>query len=103
MFYARPISLGHLSRYCDISCYYLCFVFVCHTVLSVPCSLVDTCWERADLLTLLYVVFYCVFVTFPYGDLGMVWYLIVSLPDLCLLSYIYFRVMAGKSAHLIAT
>ena len=31
------------------------FVFVCHTVLSVPCSLVVTCWERAD-LTLLYVM-----------------------------------------------
>ena len=32
--------------------YYLCFVFVCHTVLSVPCSLVLTWWERADLLYL---------------------------------------------------
>ena len=36
---------------------YLCLVFVCHTVLSVPCSLVVTCWERADLLALLYVMF----------------------------------------------
>ena len=35
----------------------------CHTVLSVPCSLVDTCWERADLLALLYAMFSCVFVT----------------------------------------
>ena len=26
--------------------------FVCHIVLSVPCSLVVTCWERADLLVL---------------------------------------------------
>ena len=25
----------------------------------------------------------CVFVTFPYGILGQVWYLIVSIPDLC--------------------
>ena len=47
-----------------------------------------TCWERADLLTdLLYVMFYCVFVTFPYGSLGQVWCLIVSIPDLCILSY----------------
>ena len=30
---------------------------------------------------------YCIFVTFPCGILGQVWYLIVSLPDLCLLSY----------------
>ena len=29
-------------------------------VLSVPCSLVVTCRERADLLALLYVLFYCV-------------------------------------------
>ena len=32
----------------------------------------------------------CVFVTFPYGVLGQVWYLIVSIPDLCLLSYFYY-------------
>ena len=29
---------------------YLCFLFACHTVLSVSCSLVVTCLERADLL-----------------------------------------------------
>ena len=40
--------------------FYLCFVSVCHTVSSVPCSVVITCWERADLLTLLYVMFSCV-------------------------------------------
>ena len=27
-------------------------------------------------------MFYCVFVTFPCGILGQVWYLIVSIPDL---------------------
>ena len=30
-----------------------------------------------------------VFVTFPYGILGQVWYLIVSIPDLCCLSYFF--------------
>ena len=30
---------------------------------------------------------YCIFVTFPCGILGQVWYLIVSYPDLCHLSY----------------
>ena len=39
----------------------------------------------ADLLALLYVMFS--FVTFPYGVLGQKWYLIVLIPDLCLLSY----------------
>ena len=60
---------------------YLCFAFVCHTVLFVPCSLVVTCWETADFLALLYVMFPCVFVTFPYGVLGQVWFLIVLIPD----------------------
>ena len=60
---------------------------VCHVFLSVHCSLVVTCYERADLLALLCVMFYCVFVTFPCGVLGQVWYFIVSIPDLCLLTY----------------
>ena len=34
-----------------------------------------------------FVMFYCVFVTFPCGILGQVWYLIVSISDLCHLSY----------------
>ena len=32
-------------------------VGVCCAVVSVPCSLVVTCWERADLLAVVYVVF----------------------------------------------
>ena len=43
-------------------------------------------WERADLLALLCDVLLC-FVTFPCGIMGQVWYLIVSIPDLCRLSY----------------
>ena len=34
-----------------------------------------------------FVMFYCVFVTFPCGILSQVWHLIVSIPDLCHLSY----------------
>ena len=50
-----------------------------------------TCWERADLMALFYVMFSCVFkfVTFPCGVLVQVWYLIVLIPDLCLLPYFY--------------
>ena len=33
---------------------------------------VVTCWERAGLLALLYVMFSCVSVTFQYGVLGQV-------------------------------
>ena len=36
-------------------------------------------------MEVLNVMFYCDFVTFPCGVLGQVWYLIVSIPDLCLL------------------
>ena len=61
---------------------------VYHAVLSVHSSLVVTCWERADLLDLLYVMFSCAFfITFPCGVLDQVWYLIVLLPDLCLVPY----------------
>ena len=30
-----------------------------------------------------FVMFNCVFVTFPYGIFGQMWYLIVLIPDLC--------------------
>ena len=59
---------------------------VSHVFASVHCCLVITCCERADLLALVSDV-YCTFVTFPCGILGQVWYLIVSFPDLCRLSY----------------
>ena len=58
-----------------------------HTVLSVLCSLVVTCWESADLLALVYVTFSCEFVTFPYDVLGMVWGLFVWIPCLSLLPF----------------
>ena len=43
-----------------------------------------TCRERADILALVFFVMssYCVFVTFPCGMLGQVWYMIVSIPGL---------------------
>ena len=44
---------------------------VCHAFVSVHGCLVVTCWERADLLALV-VQFYCVFVTFPCGNLSQV-------------------------------
>ena len=40
------------------------------------------CW-------LSFVVSNCKFVTFPCGILGHVWYLIVSIPDLCTLTYFH--------------
>ena len=66
--------------------FFLLMFRVCIVFLSVQCSPMITCLERADLLALLYVIFYC-FVTFPCGALGQVGCLIVSIADLCLLSY----------------
>ena len=63
--------------------------YVSHAFASVHCCLVVTSWERADLLALIGDV-YCIFVTFPRGILGQVWYLIVSFPDLCRLSYLHY-------------
>ena len=41
----------------------------------------------ADLMARLCVMFSCAFVTFSYGVLGGMWYLIGSIPDLCILPY----------------
>ena len=65
--------------FCD-----LCFVFVfviqsClfFAALWSPAGKGLTCWLSCVLC------FSCVFVTFPYGVLIQVWYLIVLIPDLC--------------------
>ena len=61
-----------------------CFVMILCT--SVCWCLVVTCWERADLLVLVCDVFLwrC---HFPIGILDPMWCSIVSIPDLCPLSY----------------
>ena len=47
-----------------------------YRVLSIPCSLVITCWGRADLLC---VMVPYVFVTFPYDVWNKLWNLIAGL------------------------
>ena len=44
--------------------FWLFVLRVCHAFMSVHCSLEVTCWERANLLVLLYVMFLC-FCHFP--------------------------------------
>ena len=66
----------------------LCVVFVMLSRLFI-----EALWSPAGKgLTswLLFVMFNCVFVTFPCDILGQMWYLIVSIPDLCRLSYFVF-------------
>ena len=67
----------------------ICEIFVScvsYAFASVHCCLVVTCWETTDLFALDCDV-YCIFVTLPCGILCQVRYLIVSIPDLCCLSY----------------
>ena len=68
----------------DLICYLCLSLPYCHVCSLQPCVI---CCERADLLALLYVMFSYVFVIFPFGVLGQVWFLIVSIPDICILSY----------------
>ena len=69
--------------------YYMFQACLCYAVLSVsvPCSIVITCWKRADPLALLFVAFYCVLSLSYMGISVQVWYLVVSISDLCLPLY----------------
>ena len=78
-----------MDHYC-----YLCFVFVMLSYLYR--SLVVTCQEMANLLTLLCVMFCCVFVTFPRGVMGEVWFCLFY----CFSSQSTAMVMVGWSVHL---
>ena len=67
---------------------FLCLVFLMRSHLFIAALLSPagkglTSW----LLLVMFIVF--LLVTFPCGFLGQVWYLIVSFPDLCRLSYLY--------------
>ena len=67
---------------------------VCHAFPSVHCSL----WSPAGkglASWLSFVMSNCVFVTLSCGIQGQVWYLIVSIPDLCHLSYFVLAIYVG--------
>ena len=70
----------------DLLCFVFCLVFaICICTRLFICAL----WSPAGkglTFWLLFVVSYCEFVTFP-----QVWYLIVSIPDLCTLIYLVVR------------
>ena len=67
------------------------FCYLCFVLAKLSCLFIAALWLPAEkgltFLALLYVMFSCIFVTFPCGDLRQVWYLIVSIPDLCLLTF----------------
>ena len=78
------------ASFVDPFCY-LRFVFV-FGVLS--CLFLTAEWSHAgkgltSRLSCVWCFFVCVFVTFPYGVPGQVWYLIVSILNICLLLYFH--------------
>ena len=85
---------------CIFFCY-LCFVFVMFS-----CLFIAALWSPVGKgLTpwLSFVIFYCVFVTFPCGILGQVWYLIVSFLIFATFLTFYQRCSHLKHVHNINT
>ena len=94
--FSSPVFLLTVPRRCLFCGPFLLLVFrVCLSgaVFTAHNSLVLTCWEKSDLLALWYMMFSCVLSLFPCGVLGQVWFLIVSIPDLCLLHYFNLEVI----------
>ena len=78
--------------------YVSCLSLLLHS-LSVLCSLVITCWERACLSRVS--CFLVCLSDFPFGVLGQVWYLMVVLiPDLYLISSLCPRTQHSASSVL---
>ena len=68
--------MGHLCYFCIV---FFMLSFLLIAALWSPAGKGLTSW-------LSFAVLICMFVTFPFGILGQVWYLIVLIPDLCPLS-----------------
>ena len=66
--------------------FFFCLMFAMCLCASVYMCFVVTCWERADLLALVCGVQLCL-CHLSIGILGQVWYLIISIPYICTLTY----------------
>ena len=92
-FKASSIFLTDRSKAVFLLCIFLfCYLSLPIAVMSVSCGLVVACWGLCvggltSWLSCMW-CFLVVFVTFAFGVLGQV-YLIVLIPDLCLLPYCY--------------
>ena len=90
-------SFVDLLCFCSVLCL-LCFVRVCLYVLC--CHLLGKGWPLGSRLWCLLWVCH-----FPIGILGQVWYLIVSIPDLCTIIYfqnsqIYYQMCTKYRVHM---
>ena len=90
---APPLPRKFLTDRFNAMPYLWIFFITCVSCLSVilTCLLPATLWSPVWKGLTSWRSFMCIFVTFPYGVLGQVLYLIVtvSIPDLCLFSYFY--------------
>ena len=79
-----PFQCG--TSFVDLLCFSVLYLLcLCTNLLHVPCGhLLGKGWPLGSRLWCLTVSCY-----FPIGILGQVWYLIVSIPDLCTLTYFY--------------
>ena len=80
------LTIPRRCFFVDPFCYF-CFVSVMLSCLFITAFFEVTCWERANLLALLYVMFSCVFVTFSIWCPGSGVVLDCIFLDLRLLSY----------------
>ena len=69
---------------------HVCVIYVSYFIM-LSCLFIAALWSPAgkeliSLLSCIYVMCSCAFVTFPGGVLVQVWHLIVSIHDLCLLT-----------------
>ena len=77
----------------------LCFCSVLCLLCLCACLFIYALWSPAWLS---FVVSNCV-CNFPIGILGQVWYLIVSTPDLCTLTYTTQKLRMGCTRHIVLT
>ena len=77
---------------------YLCLVFVMLSRLFI--AVLWSSIGKGLTSWLLFVIFICDFVTFPFGILGQVWYLIVSIPDPCCILYFNKRKTTATRAEM---
>ena len=91
---SRPFQGG--ASFVNPFCYVLRLSLFYFLVSSLqPC---DHLLGRDDILTLLFVMCPCAFVTFLYDVSGQVWYLNVSIPDLCLLLWLKVAVVFPRTS-----
>ena len=69
-------------------------VCLCYVALPIHCSLVITCWGRADLLCVMFS-----YAIVPYGVSGRIWCLVLLIPDIYLLFTLTFNMFMGHFHH----